>query len=502
MQHSKLPAGLAERQYYRWTLRNDRRPETGNRPVWPILILCLLLGCARGTKPSANQSDTGDTHTGDVPLRVVVLNNPQLGQAIEREWRSQTQLNFDFQQQTVEDGKLGDRPIDADVLIFPSEWLGQLIRDRQVVAWAQADDSATADEEGPDGYDWQDVLPTIRRQAIVWDGQRYGVSFGESTPILLYRRDLLNAWGLAPPRTWQAYAELQAAIEKQKPAEMITSLEPTSDGWAAKSLLARAASYTRHPNQYSALFQIGTMKPLINEPPFVRALTELAASHAYQTSLAEPIGPNTPIERLIRGQAVMALGTPSAAGTTAEPPGDVEFAIAPLPGSDTTYQFSQSDWQPRENNDARSVPLLGATGYLGAVVRGSSSADAARDFLVWITRDEQATRIARRSLATGPARRSQLEQPTQWVEPSLSAAAGQYRDALADAQASTNGLRLLRIPEQAAYLQHLDQAVLATLRGELSAQEALDQVAQAWTEITASAGQREQQAAYRSSLGL
>ena len=66
-----------------------------------------------------------------------------------------------------------------------------------------------------------------------------------------------------------------AAASDERPFSGV--LEPLGPGWAGVVLLARAASYAKHPDNYSTLFDINTMEPLIAGEPFVRALEELLA---------------------------------------------------------------------------------------------------------------------------------------------------------------------------------------------------------------------------------
>ena len=56
------------------------------------------------------------------------------------------------------------------------------------------------------------------------------------------------------------------------------TIEPLAPGWAGLVLLARAAPYAKHRDNYSALFDIETMEPLVAGPPFVQALEELVAA--------------------------------------------------------------------------------------------------------------------------------------------------------------------------------------------------------------------------------
>src|SRR5690606_16824586 len=94
-------------------------------------------------------------------------------------------------------------------------------------------------------------------------------------------------------------------------AAWYATIEPRAGDWGAKLLLARGAAYARHRSAYSALFDIDTMAPLIAEPPFVRALEELAAT--AQASGAPRFTPAEAREALARGNCAMAITWPTAA---------------------------------------------------------------------------------------------------------------------------------------------------------------------------------------------
>ena len=85
-----------------------------------------------------------------------------------------------------------------------------------------------------------------------------------------------------PPQTWAEYQELAKLLSgmKQSTAESpwFGTAEPLGPGWAGLVLLARAAPYAKHRDNYSTLFNIKTMEPLLTGPPMVRALEELVAA--------------------------------------------------------------------------------------------------------------------------------------------------------------------------------------------------------------------------------
>ena len=90
--------------------------------------------------------------------------------------------------------------------------------------------------------------------------------------------------GRKPPQTWNEYRDLAGLLAAEKPEGVQTwsgAIEPLSPGWAGLTLLARVAPAAKHRSNYSTLFNIETMEPLIAGPPFVEALESLVAAAKF-----------------------------------------------------------------------------------------------------------------------------------------------------------------------------------------------------------------------------
>ena len=480
-----------------------------------LASLCLLSGLLAGCRPSADQlgpaseGPPADPRANE-PLRLAVIDDLPLATAIQREWQAQAEGSLTVQQVGLdEDIALAAR--EAEVIIFPMCELGELIE----AGWLRpfptglAPDAAH-ESAGVADYDWDDVFPLLRREELRWGPLIYGVPFGSPQLVLHYRQDLLREWGLAVPETWSQYQLLLQQLHQQiavttpdQAPRPYATVEPLGPRWAARSLLARAAAYVRHRSQYSTLFHFGTMQPLINQPPFVRALQEMTQAVAYQPAEALQISPFETPQLLLDGQVVLAVGWPSAARQGQDADGESrEVGFAELPGSEAVYRLSEAAWQQRGPDETVHVPTLGLDGRMGAVTRSCRRVQQAGQLLLWLTAREQSTRVASQSVHTTLFRQSQLPQPRHWVEPQLIASADQYASVLAASQHRPSWLTMLRIPGQADYLAALDQAVRSALEGKTTPQEALDQVAEAWTRMTQQRDIDRQRTAYLRDLGL
>jgi len=302
------------------------------------------------------------------------------------------------------------------------------------------------------------------------------------------------------------------------------TIEPLAPGWAGLVLLARAAPYAKHRDNFSALFDIETMEPLVSGPPFVQALEDLVA--------AAKLGPRDPLRfdpasaraAFWNGQCGMALTWPTAAeergferelaasaasknSKSTKIPAKLDPSIrvgfAELPGSRRVFNLANHLWDQRADDEDTRVPLLAIAGRLGVVGKKSANADATFQLLLWLSGSQMSPQVSAASPATTLFRQSNLKSPGQWVEkPVPATAAVQYADATEAALRHEQWLGALRLPGRAEYLTALDDAVAAAVRGDKTPLDALLEADAKWQQITERLGLKRQKAAYRHSLGL
>jgi hypothetical protein len=200
----------------------------------------LMSGCPRGeqAKPPLDKLGTEGQAAGDAPrasvaLRVLVVNEPGVAAAINRlrgEWaeRSGGQLS-------AAAGQWKDlaaaKSIDADVVIFPSRYLGELC----TRGWLQPVRSSVL--EG-DEFDGRDVFPLLRRELMRWGGEVMALPLGVQV--------------VAPDKADAGHPGLR--------------------------FLAVAAPSAVANEREGVLFDPQTMKPRIADPVFVDALEKFAKS--------------------------------------------------------------------------------------------------------------------------------------------------------------------------------------------------------------------------------
>jgi len=499
-----------------------RLPSTVYRlPSTACYLLILLVGCTG--QESGSNGRTGLPLQG-VKLQLAVVGDPELAGAVAKmrgEWTTQT--GSDFQVEQVSEKDLADADsISVDAVICPSHQLGALSERKQIIPLPKK-------LAGDESRNWSSIFELLRLREAAWGADVKAVPFGSPLLTCYYRADLLKKIGRKPPRTWVTYQELAALLADRKnlgeaapPAEApwCGTIEPLGPHWAGLMLLARAAPYAKHRSNYSTLFNIRTMEPLVAGPPMVRALEELMAAAKLGTPQQLQYDPAAVRATFWQGRCGMAICWPSAAtggeqGKEAQPasdrglpadakkPPEIPVGFIELPGSQEVFDLSRGTWGKRSEDEDGHVPLLGVAGRIGAVAGASAQPEAALQLLLWLSGEEVSPQVCAASPATTLFRQSHLRFPQAWVERCMPvAAAAQYAAVTEQTCLHQQWLFALRLPGRAEYLSALDDAVQRAVRGEQSPLEALYEASVQWQKITERLGVPQQRSAYLHSLGL
>lgn len=466
-----------------------------NAPFFAVFLSVSLIGCEgdQAEPPPLMRPFEG------VHLRLLIVNDAPLAEAVEEirgEWQARTGGKLTVEPLPDADWQAAaERMADCDAALFPAPWLGTLVEQDLLQPLA-------AEQLQAEQLAWQDVFYLLRSQEAAWGEDVYGLPLGSPFPLVACHQPQLEALGCEVPRTWAEFDQLHALAVAHKqtdgePHLTCGTVQPLGPGSAAFTFLARAAAYACHPDNYSTLFDIETMQPLIDGPPFVRALEELSRNVA--SGPAEQLEWNSAeaFAYLHRGKCAAALiWQPRVDASHAETAAAVRWAE--LPGSQAKYNVSRDEWETRDAADSGRVTLLGLGGRIGAVTQASQHPEAAFQLLVSLIGNEWGTRLRPASQHTGLARSADREFAAAWQVPQPQA----FADLAATTLNREQALYAIRIPGRKRYLAALDDAVRRAVRGELSAQAALDAVADQWRQITAELGEKQQRMAYLRSLGI
>lgn len=491
---------------------------TGSR----LLLVAAILGSSCGC-PTANQGPSPPSKPSKpaVPVRLIVVDDMQLADAVDREWRARAEGEIRIRRMTTDEIlKDSGRPLPADAIIYPSGLIAELAtRDLIAPIGDEVVNDSNVDRDDTDRprFARRDIFELIRQRDIVWGEQIYAVPLGSPTFVLFYRQDLFDHFGEGPPASWSEYQRLALLLSVRENLGELSPpegtpwygvVEPLGPGWAGQTLLARAGGYARHRNYLSTLFDLYTMEPLISTPPFVRALEELVAAARLGPAEAVGYSPSDVRRELLAGHCAMAITWPSRAKSdtaaveseTREP---VSIGVVELPASGEVYEQGDAEWQKRENPEAGYVTLTGIAGRLGSVTKSSRRPQAALDLLLRLSSTDWSIAISPQSPATTLYRTSQMQSAESWIDEGFEPAiAIEYAEVVRRADRRPLHLSSPRIPGRARYLAALDEAVQAAIQGDQTPAECLAAAAKRWQSITEELGVESQKAAYWRSLGM
>ncbi len=402
-----------------------------------------------------------------------------------------------------------------DVLIFPAPWSG----DYMAPGYLEPIPKKILDKVNMD-----DVIPLYRERIIAWGDTIYALPYDGDSHMLYYRKDLINnpeyaaefeaqyGYPLAEPKTWKEYydiaeffngKEVETAGQTAPVYGVMEAQKPKSQGFYV--FFSHAAGYAKIPGNPGFFFSCEDMTPQINNPGWVRALedfirsAELGPSEQINWDVADtrkyfPTGLS--VFNIDWGD----VGTISIDESVSKIKGQVGFA--PLPGGDQYWDYEKGEWVTPEGG-VNMAPFIAFGGWIIGVAADSDVKDAALDFAAFMARPELVKKLAvTGGTGINPARFSQFEAVDLWVGAGFDEeSAKDYLDAILTGINHPNAVLDLRITGTAEYQQALDVELNRALTGEISAQEALDNAAAAWEEITNRLGRENQLAQYRASVG-
>ena len=476
-----------------------------------MLIAGTILPATAQDKPFAGQKIVVVTQTGR-----------SIGGPVEDyapEWEEMTGAEVELQQFAF--GELYEKmitsfetgSIDYDVMIFPADWAGDFMAAGYLEPMPQ---------EILDAIDSADVIPLYSERITAWGDTVYALPYDGDSHMMYYRKDLVNpeseyaeefqseyGYPLDEPQTWAQYRDMAEFFNNR---EVETAgedfpiygvLEAQRRGaqsyWV---FLSRAASYAKVPGNPCFFFSCEDMTPQVNNPGWVRALEgyvdiaqfgppEMINYDVADTRVHFPAG--TSVFNIDWGDVGPISINPDASIVK----GDVGFGV--LPGVDEYWNYETGAWVTEYNQ----APFIAFGGWIISVAADSDVKEAALDFAAFMARPEL-VKILAVSPDTGinPSRYSQLEDVSLWVDAGFDeASATDYLDAILNTINHPNAVLDLRITGSAEYLDALDVEVSRAVAGEISPQEALDNVAEQWNAITDRLGRELQLEQYRNAVG-
>ena len=377
--------------------------------------------------------------------------------------------------------------------------------------------------------DMDDYVDYLKAPVGTWDGKTYRVSVDGDCHNFNYRKDYYEneefaaAWKAAgndtewaPPKTWaEVNAHSKFLAGKTDPLTGLDAygfLDPLK-GWGGFGfyfLEDRATGYVKRQGDPAWLFEPDTMKPMVNNPGWVRAIQEvmdlIATPGGYPADQINADPGTTAFQQFLAGTGAMVtwwgdVGSNARTSDSSVVGDVVGFDI--LPAGDSVYNAKTGKWE-EGRNEAPNMAYLGWGVYVMATVDG----DAKKHKAAW----SAAAHLGGKDLSLWasaypsgfqPYRKSHFNYH-EWE------AAGYDRDFIedylgseADSYNHPNAAIEPRIPGIFQYYSVAEDELAKGYAGQYgSAQETADAIAAAWEKITDQIGRESQIKLYKASLGL
>lgn len=251
-------------------------------------------------------------------------------------------------------------------------------------------------------------------------------------------------------------------------------------------------------------FDPDTMAAQLSNPGWLRGLEEYIAASKVAPPNALNFSFGEVNAAFSGGQVAESIGWGDTGVIAADPTqskvsGNVGSAV--LPGSDEIWNYKTGQWD-KFDHIVRS-PFMAFGGWQAAVPSVSSKQEAAWNFIELLSSPE----VSGKAAVTGgtgvnPYRISHTTNLELWSDLFSEREAREYLGAQADSVTDDNVALDMRLPGYFSYTEVLEIELSRALSGDVTPQEALDEVVKQWDELTEEFGHDTQLAAYRASMGL
>ena len=403
-----------------------------------------------------------------------------------------------------------------DVGVFASGWATELV-DGDLV---EPLDEYIAND---DKINVADIAPYFREFNQKIGGQTYLITVDGDFQMLYYRRDILEELGLEPPRTWDDYMTVAAAMHGKDlngdgEADFGSCIFKKRNAQSYFAMGSIAASFVQTKGTGEGIFfDNETMMPKVNNEAWQEAFRIYKATGEFgpPDELNHDIGDTRGLVQAGRCGMVIDWGDigPLSIDESGAAIKDKMGAVI-MPGTTKVLNTATGALEacnpelcPHAIDGVNYAPFAAFGGWAGAINKSADDdvKQAAYDFLSYVNQAEQSNvDVTIGWTGYNPYRNSQLENTELWIEAGFSPEfAENYLGAIKDSLNHPNMASDLKIPGSQQYTGVvLDRELARFLAGEITAEEATANIEEAWEEITEDFGRDSQKTMYNLSLGV
>lgn len=422
--------------------------------------------------------------------------------------------NRDVYKTIWKDWSSGTSKYDAATLV--SQWMADFAKAGYLEDLTQRVQTDTA-------LQWQDVAPFFQKFSATYQGRIYAMPLDGDFHIAYFRKDLLEQAKLEPPATWEEYLAIAKRFHGKDlngdgQPDYGSCIDRTWDRLSAASFFWSIVSpfLQNQGTTQGTFFDLDTMKPLVNNQAFARAL-EISKQERDYGSPKTTTQRNIAKELFIRGRCALSvywgdIGTMAISPAISKVIDKVGATITP----GTTQVLDRNTGKlvacdkftcPYSIQGVNHAPYAASGGWAGLVNAKANSKvkDAAYSFLSFMSQPAQSNiDVTNGETGFNPYRISQFNNQEAWIKAGMtSEAADKYLGGISVSLNNPNMVLDLRIPQNYRYQTDvLGSVVIDFLTDKITREEAMQRIEKGWEQITNEVGRESQRAAYRASLGL
>ncbi|MHC5598304.1 MAG: ABC transporter substrate-binding protein [Nostoc sp.] len=400
-----------------------------------------------------------------------------------------------------------------DMAIVLPQWLIDFINAGNLADLSDRTKSDTA-------LQWEDIAPLFRDFSTNYKGRTYAIPLDGDFHVIYYRTDLLKEAGLTPPGTWDEYLAIAKNFHGKDlngdgTPDYGSCIEKLPKEFSASILGSFVTPFLQSQGTAQGIFfDPETMKPLVNNPGFAKALEIYKKTMYYGVPDDQNLSQSKARELFLGGRCAMTLdwgdvGTLAIDPTKSKVINKVGAFITP----GTTQVVDQKTGKlvacdkftcPYAIDGVNHAPYAAYGGWVGVVAAKTRVKDAAYSFLSYMAQSAQSNiDVTLGETGFNPYRVSQFEKVDPWIKAGMSPeTANSYLGAIGVSLNSSNMVLDLKIPRNQEYIQALDAIRADFLVNKITKEQAMQQIEQRWEQITNKVGRESQRTAYRASLGL
>jgi multiple sugar transport system substrate-binding protein len=465
---------------------------------------------------------TGKMYEG-VTVNLLTFVGPQVAEPLQRRGPDFTELtgatinvitvpNSELYQKALTDMATGTNAYDA--FLFAPSW---------IVDFAPAGylEDLTPRIDADAAIEWDDVAPFFQ-DFNSYEGKVYSIPLDGDMHMVYYRTDSLAEAGLEPPKTWEDYLNVAKTLDGK---DLNGDGEPDYGSCISKApaqqaywwIWSVAAPYIQtQGSSQGVFFSTEDMTPLVNNAAFKRALEVYKETGQYGPPDETNQGVGDSRGLFISGRCALTMDWGDIGPLAIDPENskviDKVGAII-TPGSTEVLDRATGELVPCDEttcphaiDGVNYAPYASFGGWAGAVnaAADDKAKDAAYAFLSYMAQPAQSNAdVVVGKTGYNPFRISQFENQQAWIDAGFSPeAAENYLSGIEASLNSPNMVSDLRIPSNQKYIQvELDRILADYIAGNLTADEAAQQLYDSWEAITEEVGRDSQLASYKATLG-